>query len=104
MAKTNDYQFQPKQYVASYKQSGMPRRKYGRLVGVPESTLRTWEATYEKPSSRLRVSPVKAKVVKEPEIVYEPRYKTSNLYEELLKEANKISTAIRRIKQILSEI
>jgi transposase-like protein len=91
--RNRDYTFRPADYVSSYRDSGLSRRAYGRLAGVPESTLREWEKAHSKTA---RISPAKKTVTKAP---------TKNTeYEVVMNELSALITSAKRIQKILTSL
>ena len=93
-----DYQFQPRDYVASYRASGLSRRAFGRVANVPESTLREWEKAYTKtarPPKRATVKAAKPPVKANKEV---------DTYNTVMSQLDTALTSIKTIKRILSTL
>lgn len=88
--KNRDYTFKPTDYVQSYRSSGLSRRAYGRLAGVPESTLREWEKAFFKPA---RATKAKTKAPTK-----------SSDYEVVMNELSTVLASVKRIQKILTSL
>lgn len=89
--KNRDYTFKPTDYVQSYRSSGLSRRAYGRLAGVPESTLRDWEKAFFKPARRTAKAQSKAPT-------------KSSDYEVVMNELSTVLASVKRIQKILTSL
>lgn len=92
--KSRDYQFQPNQYVASYRTSGLSRRSFARVAGVPESTLREWEKRAPSKSLLPKATAKSAKAKAE----------TNDLYTAVMFEIDSSLDSLKRLKKILTNL
>lgn len=91
--KTHDYTYRPAEYVSAYRSSGLSRRAFGRVNGVPESTLREWEKSHVKSA---RLTP-KAKTTA-------TKKAGSSDYEVVMNELSTVLASVKRIQKILTAI
>ena len=93
--RTRDYQFQPREYVSSFKTSGLSRRAFARIANVPESTLREWEKRAHvrnaRPIAKATVKTAKAN-------------KDLDIYNTVMTELDSALGSIKTIKKILSTL